>query len=184
MKRIVLAAMLPILALSLPLNSAAQPAAQPAKKKLTALNKWFRHWRAALKKKSIEGRYRSGLSVTSVAAVRGGPVSEADPKLPYWKGSWSDKKKAERLREREEQAKAIDLILEGKYEEAGKALDAFEKDHPKSSYLSAIKEARANLKELESISEPAANPSPEKKAEKDEEAKMEEKAPETVEMEQ
>lgn len=128
-----------------------------------SLRSWFGHWRAALQKKAIQARYRRGVSVTTVAAVRGSKQSEADPKLPYWKGSWTDKKAAERLQEREEQAAAIDLILAGKFAQAEKALAAFEQAHPKSAYLADIKEARGRLEELKKAETPEPAPAPEPK---------------------
>ena len=131
----------------IPNVSAGESAKKPASR-LGSLKTWFRTWKLALRKKAIQSRYRRGVSVTSVAAVRGDKQSEADPKLPYWKGSWSDKKAAQRLEERKEQSAASDLILDGKFDEAEKALDAFEKAHPKSAYLADIREARIKMAEL------------------------------------
>ncbi len=147
----------------------AADAVKPAKSRRGSLKKWFGYWRAALKKKAVQARYRRGVRATAVAAVRGSKQSEADPKLPYWKGTWTDKKSGERLKEREEQSAAIDLILEGKFAEAEKALDAFEKAHPKSGYLADIQEARGKLEELKEVMAPPeekkAEPAEEKKAE-------------------
>ncbi len=134
---------------------AGEAAKKPASR-LGSLKTWFKTWKVALRKKAIQARYRRGVSATSVAAVRGSKQSEADPRLPYWKGSWSDKKAAQRLEERKEQSAAIDLILEEKYDEAEKALDAFEKAHPKSAYLADIREARIKLAELRGGEKPAA----------------------------
>ena len=119
-----------------------------ASEKIDSLKKWFGGWKVALKKKAVQSRYRRGISLTSVAAVRGAKQADADPARPYWKGTWSDQKAANRLKEREEQTAIVDLIIEGKYPEAEKAMDGFVKNHPKSSYLAEIEEARVKLAEL------------------------------------
>jgi hypothetical protein len=119
-----------------------------ASEKIDSLRKWFGGWKVALKKKAVQSRYRRGISLTSVAAVRGAKQADADPARPYWKGTWSDQKAANRLKEREEQTAIVDLIIEGKYPEAEKAMDSFVKNHPKSSYLAEIEEARVKLAEL------------------------------------
>ncbi len=190
MKRILVSLVLISVAAALPGEAATKPLGEgvppadavgrrPKKpaSRLGSLKTWFRTWKTALRKKAIQARYRRGISATSVAAIRGSKQSEANPRLPYWKGSWSDKKAAQRLEERKEQSAAIDLILEGKYDEAEKALDAFEKAHPKSAYLADIREARIKLAELKGDKTPAAespvkdSPKAEPKEESKEEAK-------------
>lgn len=139
------------------LPAAAEDAAKsPAADKVESLKSWFGTWKAALKKKAIQSRYRRGVSVTSVAAVRGAKQADEDVKLPYWKGSWSEKKSEEHIKEREEQAAAVELILEGKLEAAEAALGAFEKAHPASGYLKDIAAAKDKLKELRAAQAPSA----------------------------
>ncbi|MFH1726054.1 MAG: hypothetical protein ABII00_15710 [Elusimicrobiota bacterium] len=116
----------------------------PARRSLMS---WFKHWKQALEKSAVEARYRN-VRTTAVAAVRGAGQAGADPSKPYWKGTWSDKKAAERMKEREELAEAVSLIIEGKTEGARAKLDAFEKSHPESSFLPDVREGRAKLDEL------------------------------------
>ncbi|MFA5140486.1 MAG: hypothetical protein WC728_14750 [Elusimicrobiota bacterium] len=117
-------------------------AAAPAKD--SSVKTWFKHWRLALQKSVVEGRYRK-MKATSVAAVRGASQAEEDPTKPYWKGSWSEKRAAERMAERKELEAAVSLILDGKTEEAERAFSAFEQTHPRSSFLQDIKDARAQI---------------------------------------
>lgn len=152
-------------------------AKKEAPSRWASLRTWFKHWKQALEKSAVEGRYRKKRS-TAVAAVRGSAQDEKDPKKPYWKGTWSSKKRAERMKEREELAKAVELILKEKPVEAKAKLDAFEKAHPKSSFLPDVKEARAKLAELQASA--GASAAPETPAAPSEEAAVppkEEKAP-------
>lgn len=133
-------------------------AAAPAKD--ASIKTWFKHWRIALQKSVVEGRYRKMRS-TSVAAVRGAGQAEDDPAKPYWKGNWSEKRAAERMAERKELEAAVSLVLEGKVEEAERAFSAFEQAHPRSSFLQDIKEARARIAAMKA--EAAAKPQDETK---------------------
>jgi hypothetical protein len=122
--------------------------------KVKSLTSWFTHWKQALERSAVESRYRRGMRTTAVAAVRGAGQGGEDPELPYWKGTWSDKKMAQRLKEREELAQAVELILGGKAAEGAAALAAFEKKHPKSSLLADVHEAQAKLAEMNPPAEP------------------------------
>lgn len=145
---------------------------------------WFKNWKNALERSAVEGKYRKMRTATGVAAVRGSAQSAADPDEAYWKGGWSEKREKERAKERGELADAVGLIMDGKGAEARAALDAFEKAHPKSSFLGEVKEARAKLDEMEgkgpaaapAEAKPAAAPQSEAPAEPKAEAKPEPKA--------
>lgn len=117
---------------------------------------WFKNWKNALERSAVEGKYRRMRTSTAVAAVRGSGQSSKDADAPYWKGGWSDKRVAERMKEREELAAAVGLIFDEKLSDARAALDAFEKAHPKSSFLDEVSDARAKLDELEGKAPPAA----------------------------
>lgn len=135
---------------------------------------WFKNWKNALERSAVEGKYRKMRTATGVAAVRGSGQAAANPDEAYWKGGWSEKREKERINERGELAAAVGLIMDGKGEEARAALDAFEKAHPKSSYLGEVTQARAKLDEMEG-KVPAAAPAeaeakPEPKAEAQAEA--------------
>lgn len=140
-----------VLALVLPVSAYAAdaPAAPAAAAPASSLSSWFKHWQLALKKSAVEARYRK-VRTTSVAAVRGAGQKGSDPKKVAWKGGWSEKKAAERMREREELSAAVDLILNGKTDEAQAALDAFEKNHPMSGLLTDVREAKGKLAEMRS----------------------------------
>lgn len=133
---------------------------------------WFKNWKNALERSAVEGKYRKMRTATAVAAVRGSGQAATDPDEAYWKGGWSEKREKERAKERGELAAAVGLIFEEKPGEARAALDAFEKAHPKSSFLGEVKEARAKLDEMEGMG--AAEAKPEAKPEVKAEAKAEE----------
>lgn len=136
-----------VLAVAL-LGSVPAQAQDDAKGKAGVLS-WFKNWKNALERSAVEGKYRKMRTATGVAAVRGSAQSAADPDETYWKGGWSEKREKERAKERGELAAAVGLIMEEKTVEARAALDAFEKEHPKSSFLGEVKEARAKLDEME-----------------------------------
>lgn len=123
-------------------------AEDPAKGKAGVLS-WFKNWKNALERSAVEGKYRKMRTATGVAAVRGSGQAAADKDEAYWKGGWSEKREKERSQERVELAAAVGLIMDGKGAEARAALDAFEKAHPKSSFLDEVKEARSKLDEME-----------------------------------
>jgi hypothetical protein len=79
-----------------------------------------------------------------VAAVRGFNQS-GNPRAPYWKDGISKQADAELQAERKELLAVTDLVAEGKDGEAGKALDAFEAKHPKSSFKDEVRAAREQL---------------------------------------
>lgn len=117
---------------------------------------WFKNWKSSLERSAVEGKYRKMRTATGVAAVRGSGQAAADADETYWKGGWSEKREKERAKEREELASAVGLIMDGKSDEARTALTAFEKAHPKSSFLGEVKEARAKLEEMEGKGAPEA----------------------------
>lgn len=127
---------------------------------LAAVKTWFANWKSALERSAVEGRYRRLRTATAVAAVRGAGQEAADPSKPYWKGGWSEKRSAERQKERAELASAVQLILDGKTAEARAALDAFEKAHPASSFKDDVAAGRAKLEELEKAAAPKPEPAP------------------------
>lgn len=140
---------LPLIVL-IPGLAAGLNAAEP-KSRASILKTWFQHLKEGLAESSVSGRYQKA-RVTAVAAVRGARQGAVEPDKPYWKGA-SKSKKAEQLKkERAELSSAVELILDGKLQEATAGLDAFEKAHPKSSLLSEVKEARDKAKELEAAS--------------------------------
>ncbi|HBL16922.1 MAG: hypothetical protein A2X36_15790 [Elusimicrobia bacterium GWA2_69_24] len=156
-----------------PAQAADAPAAAAAPAPASSLSSWFKHWQLALKKSAVEARYRK-VRTTSVAAVRGAGQKGEDPKKVAWKGGWSEKKAAERMKEREELSAAVDLILNGKTDEAQAALDAFEKSHPLSGLLTDVREAKVKLAEMRGAAptpaaaevkpaQPAETPAPEAK---------------------
>lgn len=136
-----------ILAFSL-LFCAAPPLRAEESKASSALS-WFKNWKNALQRSAVEGKYRRMRTATAVAAVRGAGQAGKDPDAAYWKGGWSEKRVAERMKEREELSAAVGLIFDEKPAEARAALDAFEKAHPKSSFLDEVADARTKLDELE-----------------------------------
>lgn len=126
---------------------------------------WFKNWKNALERSAVEGKYRKMRTATAVAAVRGSGQAAADSDEAYWKGGWSEKREKERVKERGELAAAVGLIFEEKPAEARAALDAFEKAHPKSSFMAEVKDARAKLDEIEGKGQAAAEAKPEAKTE-------------------
>jgi hypothetical protein len=162
-----------VLAVAL-LGSVPAQAQDDAKGKSGVLS-WFKNWKNALERSAVEGKYRKMRTATGVAAVRGSAQTAADPDETYWKGGWSEKREKERAKERGELAAAVGLIMEGKGDEARAALAAFEKEHPKSSFLGEVKEARAKLDEMEGKVPAAAKPEEAPKAEAPVEPKHEAK---------
>lgn len=148
---------------------------------------WFKNWKNSLERSAVEGKYRKMRTATGVAAVRGNPLVRVDPAEAYWKGGWSEKREKERVQERGELAAAAALLEGGQRDEGGAALDAFEKAHPKSSFLGDVKEARAKLDEMDGkapapAAEPKAAAEPKPEEPKAEAPKADEpKAPEAPE---
>lgn len=146
------------------LLAAAWPAgAEEDAKAKTGVLSWFKNWKSALERSAVEGKYRKMRTATGVAAVRGNLQAADDPDEPFWKGGWTEKTEKDRMKERGELAAAVGLIMDEKGAEARAALDAFEKAHPKSSFLGEVKEARAKLDEMEG-KPPAPAPAAEPKA--------------------
>lgn len=140
-------------------DAAPSAVSKPAKKAKPKLGQWFKHWKNALERSAVEGRYRR-VRTGSVAAVRGTPQKDAAAGEIYWKSGVSDKVKAQLLKERAELAEAAELILQGKLQEGRERLDAFEKAHPKSEFNGDVLEARAHLDELSKQAVPAPAPEP------------------------
>ena len=136
------------------MDAAPSAVSKPAKKVKPKLSQWFKHWKDALEKSAVEGRYRR-VRPGAVAAVRGTPQKDAAAGEIYWKSGVSDKVKAQILKERAELAEAAELILQGKLQEGRERLDAFEKAHPKSDFSGDVLEARAHLEELSKQAVPA-----------------------------
>lgn len=123
--------------------------AEDAPKEKSGVLSWFKNWKNTLERSAVEGKYRKMRTATGVAAVRGEEQTSANPEEAYWKDEISEKTEKARMKERGELDAAVALIMDGKNAEARAALDAFEKEHPKSSFLGQVNEARAKLDELE-----------------------------------
>ncbi len=157
------------------IGSAPLCAEQSPPQKVEQIRRWFMRWASGLKKSSVQGRFKN-VRTTAVAAVRGSK-QDSNPNLPYWKGTWSDKKSAEREAERKELEASIELVLAGNIEGAGAALDAFEKKHPKSTLLADVAEARLQLTALKEASAPPVEEVPEAVAPPEEVVPVEEPVP-------
>ncbi len=138
-----------LLAVALLLGSIGAGAEEP-KARPSSLMTWFQNLKNGLRESSVSGRMQKGHRASSVAAVRGS--AQGDDKASLEEGtmkqpSMSKKAKRER-REKAAFESAIDLIMAGKTEEGLGALDAFEKEYPKSAWLAQVAEARAKAQEL------------------------------------
>jgi len=116
--------------------------------KWDSLKTYFKHLKEGLMESSVEGFYQKR-GVVAVAAVRGANQSDekSDLSKPAMKDPAREKKIKVRKVEAREFEKAVDLAVGGKFDEAGVALEAFEKAHPKSSLLDDVREARENVRE-------------------------------------
>jgi TolA-binding protein len=130
--------------------------AEEPKAKPSSLMTWFQNLKNGLRESSVSGRMQKGRRASSVAAVRGS--AQGDDRASLDEGTMkqpSMSKKAKR--ERKEKAafeSAIDLIVAGKTAEGLSALDAFEKNYPKSDLLPQVAEARAKAQELQAAAAP------------------------------
>ncbi|MFA6317120.1 MAG: hypothetical protein WC943_06850 [Elusimicrobiota bacterium] len=133
------------------LGGAAFGAPEPAKPKpaKTWLRTWFEHLKQGLSESAVQGNYQKA-RVTAVAAVRGSEQELSDKNVPSWKAGARTRKALRNKAERQEFAKAVDLILEGKSEEGVAALEAFEDAHPKSPLLVDVREAREKARQMDS----------------------------------
>lgn len=138
-----------LVVLALCAAAAAPVRAEDAPKEKPGVLSWFKNWKNTLERSAVEGKYRKMRTATGVAAVRGEEQTSANPEEAYWKDEISEKTEKARMMERAELDAAVTLIMDGKNAEARAALDAFEKAHPKSSFLGQVNEARAKLDELE-----------------------------------
>jgi len=167
--------LLVVLALSMAVVGTAR--AEDSPKEKPGVLSWFKNWKSSLERSAVEGKYRKMRTATGVAAVRGEEQTSANPEEAYWKDEVSEKTEKARMKERGELDAAVGLIMDGKAHEARAALDAFEKAHPKSSFLGQVNEARAKLDEMEGKAPAAkAPPAAEPKAEAAETAKQPEPA--------
>ncbi|TPW19844.1 MAG: hypothetical protein FD126_2279, partial [Elusimicrobia bacterium] len=144
--------------------------AEDSPKEKSGVLSWFKNWKNTLERSAVEGKYRKMRSATGVAAVRGEEQTAANPEEAYWKDEISEKTEKARMKERAELDAAVTFIMDGKPAEARAALDVFEKEHPKSSFLGQVKEARGKLDEMEgkapaAKAAPAAEPKAEAKPE-------------------
>ncbi len=147
-----------------PADAAGRTVARKTRRR--SLMSWFRHFKHALERSAVESRYRRGTRMTAVAAVRGAGQESEDPTKPYWKGTFSSKKSAQRMKEREELAEAVELVLEGYLDAAKQRLDAFEAAHPTSGLLSDVEEARVKIREVRAAQEAPMEAAADKPAEK------------------
>jgi TolA-binding protein len=124
-----------------------------------SLRTYFKHLKQGLMESSVAGSYQKRSSV-AVAAVRGSGQADdkADLGQPAMKDPARERKIKARKAETREFEKAADLAVAGKFEEAGAALEAFEKAHPKSTLLADVKEAKGKVKEA--IEAQKAEPAP------------------------
>lgn len=138
-----------LVVLALCAAAAAPVRAEDAPKEKPGVLSWFKNWKNTLERSAVEGKYRKMRTATGVAAVRGEEQTAANPEEAYWKDEVSEKTEKARTKERAELDAAVTLIMDGKNAEARAALDVFEKEHPKSSFIGQVNEARAKLDELE-----------------------------------
>jgi TolA-binding protein len=113
-----------------------------------SLRTYFKHLKQGLMESSVEGVYQKR-GLVAVAAVRGAGQGDerSDPGKPGMKNPAKEKKIKVRKAEARELEKAVDLAVEGKYDEALAAMEKFEKAHPKSALLSDAKEAKGKVRE-------------------------------------
>lgn len=163
MRSILLCSVFLFTASSAPVRAESQDAESGVTDKVASVRRWFANWAKGLKRSAVESRYRN-VRTSAVAAVRGSR-QDSNPDLPYWKGTWSDKKAAERMAERAELEAVVELALTGDIAGAQAALSKFEKQHPKSTLLEDVKEARAQLAALQEETAPAAAEGEKPKAE-------------------
>ena len=126
-----------------PADAKAQPDAKASAEGKSPKSQWFKNWKQGLEHNAVSGHYRKVRSF-QVAATRG-LKQEGDPRAPYWKDTVSKEAEANARSERKELSIVADLAAEGKDEEARKALDAFEANHPKSPLLADVRAARGQL---------------------------------------
>lgn len=144
-----------------------------AEEKPSGLMGWLQNLREGLRESAVAGR-RQKAKLAAVAAVRGNPQGDdsANPDAPSMSNPAKSRKQRQALKEREALSRALAPAEEGKFDESLTALDAFEKQYPKSEYLSTAKEAK--LKIAEAKAAPAEEPKKEEvKAEVKPEAKPE-----------
>lgn len=109
-------------------------------------SKWLGGLKTALAESAVRRHQRQHRRAAAVAAVRGNEQLLEDPSKPYWKGSSASRKERAERQERAELTKAVELALDGKADEALKALDAFESARPKSALLDDCRQAREKIK--------------------------------------
>lgn len=117
-------------------------AAEEEGSKLAALSSWFKNFKNGLADSAVRGKYQAR-RISTTAAVRGKEQGNVDPDRPEWKRS-SRSENVQQRKERVALAAAIDLIVAGKFDDGQSALEAFEKDYPRSGLLPEAKEAREN----------------------------------------
>lgn len=141
-----------------------------AKSSWTDVKRWLDNLKAGLTESAVRRRHRDMHGLTAVAAVRGDEQAVEDPDKVYFKSAAASKAERATRKERAELRKAVQLALDGKPEDAVKALGAFEEAHPQSPLLEECRQARGKLQALaEPVSAPqepaASTPAPVTEAE-------------------
>lgn len=123
------------------------PKAAPAK---SGWADFFKNLKDTLSKSAVSGERKRTRGIQSVAAVRGKGQTYADPNEPGLKGDMKSAKAKKEMAYDAELAASIDLLSNGKVEEALKGLEAFKVAHPKhrtEEVDKAIEGAKAMLAE-------------------------------------
>ncbi|MBI3547890.1 MAG: hypothetical protein HY078_02440 [Elusimicrobia bacterium] len=157
MRKLLLAAVIGLGASGARAADAVKPA--PDAKKAAnweSLKSWFVHFKQGLESTGAERAYqRKNVSITAVAAVRGGGQKLDDPNKPYIRGKLDSKQDAAQKKERAELDAAIGLVLAGKPDDGLSKLDEFIAAHPKSVYADDAKTAVEKVKQLKAEQPPA-----------------------------
>lgn len=112
------------------------------------LRTWFQHFKEGLAESSITAE-RQKVSVTSVAAVRGGPKSLEEAGKPTWKDPALVRKERALKKQKAELAAAVELVLQGQLADGDAKLVAFEKAYPGSPYAVQARQAREKIKQAQ-----------------------------------
>lgn len=147
----------------------ALPAAAGDAKPAPAKSSWstfLENLKASLANSAVAGQQKHGKTSRAVAAVRGaeqGAKNIADPNEPQLKGSSKEKKAAKEIALNKQFDDAVNLLIDKKYEDGIKALQALKDANPKyrvEDVNQALDGAKAELaaKNNGPVPEPAAKP--------------------------
>lgn len=147
-----------VLALALIAPARAEEAPKPAAAK-TSWAAFLKNFRDAVSQSAVGGERKKARGATGVAAVRGKKQKNiSDPNEPGLKGdAGSAKERKARLLD-DELAPSVELLAEGKFEEALSGLEKFKAAHPKhmtEDVDKAIEGAKARIAEKGAAPAPA-----------------------------